>query len=176
MPVLSEGHLTFHFPSGDAAERVDDWAFYRQGFVSVPGTKSVDFVCVHGDSCWLIEVKDYRFHSRTKTVSLCEEVACKVRDSLAMLAAARRNANNENEKNVAAQALASRTWRVALHLEQPPSPSRARPTYFDPASVLMKLRGFVRRIDPHPVVASIDAPRGHWHVSRSHSPSSTLEP
>lgn len=165
MPVFSEGNLTFHFPSGDSVAKVDDWAFYRGGFVSIPGTKSVDFVCVHGDSCWLIEVKDYRFHHRTKTVPLWEEVACKVRDSLAMLAAARCNANNENEKTVAAHSLAARKWRVALHLEQPPTPSRTRPTCFDAASVSMKLRGIVRRIDPHPVVASMDAPRGHWHAT-----------
>ena len=41
----------------------------------------------------LIEVKDYRFHPRTKPIPLCDEVALKVRDTLAGLAAARVNVN-----------------------------------------------------------------------------------
>lgn len=61
MAVFSEGRLTFEFPSGEAA-KVDTWAFYRNGFASIPGTRSVDFVALHSQDCWLIEVKDYRVH------------------------------------------------------------------------------------------------------------------
>ena len=77
MPTISEGDLTFQFPSGSHVGKYDDWAFYRNQFSKIPGTKAVDFVCVHGTECWLIEVKDYRFHPRTKPTNIAHEVARK---------------------------------------------------------------------------------------------------
>ena len=37
---------------------------------------------------WLLEIKDYRRSPRTKAIGLADEVALKVRDSLALLVAA----------------------------------------------------------------------------------------
>ena len=164
MPTISEGDLTFQFPSGSHVGKYDDWAFYRNQFSKIPGTKAVDFVCVHGTECWLIEVKDYRFHPRTKPTNIAHEVASKARDTLAGLAAARRNAGGEEERTLAQQALSTSRWRVALHLEQPQHPSRLRPTPIDPANVRMNLRKVLRGIDPHAVVADAASPQGPWAV------------
>ena len=153
MPTISEGDLTFQFPNDSHVGKYDDWAFYRNQFSRIPGTKAVDFVCVHDAECWLIEVKDYRCHPRTKPTDIADEVAKKARDTLAGLAATRRNAGQGEERALAQQALRTRRWRVALHLEQPQHLSRLRPTPIDPANVKIKLRKVLRGIDPHPVVA-----------------------
>ena len=69
------------------------------------------------DHClWAIEVKDYRQHPCVKTLDLIDEVACKVRDSLAALVAARVNANDAEEQELSRVAL--ERIRVVLHLEQ----------------------------------------------------------
>ena len=92
MTCLTEGNLEFRFQS-DAAH-YDEWAFYRNQFQRVAGgSKAIDFICLAGRGTWLIEVKDYRVHPRTKPSCLCDEVAIKVRDTLAGIAAARCNAN-----------------------------------------------------------------------------------
>ncbi|MGO9811146.1 MAG: hypothetical protein ACLP53_10250 [Isosphaeraceae bacterium] len=170
MQSLTEGRLTFKFPDGVEAAKLDDWRFYRNQFqklgatLRVPcghcgaelrckqcesaktlGIKSVDFLVVDTKgSCWLIEVKDYRTTRRTKTVDLADEIARKVRDSLAMLAAASRNASHAEERDLARAAL--ETFEVALFCrpegaetgkpratpwgsdpnENPPSPERAK--------------------------------------------------
>ena len=49
------------------------------------GCKAVDFVVVASGSrkvLWLVEVKDYRRHTRTKAIDLPREVALTIRDSL----------------------------------------------------------------------------------------------
>src|SRR2546425_1163608 len=96
MPSITEGALTFQFPDGWQATKFDDWRFYRNQFQKVCGAKAIDMLVIASDHCmWVIEVKDYRVHPRTKTIALPDEVACKVRDSLAALVAARVNANDE---------------------------------------------------------------------------------
>ena len=105
----------------------DDWAYYQNQFSQyfdqvkyvckkcraeilcpacktkkAAGVKAVGIVAVDQMSTvWLIEVKDYRFHERTKAIDIADEIAIKVRDSLAMFLAAAMNANNTNEKTMA---------------------------------------------------------------------------
>ncbi len=106
MPSITEGALTFQFPDGWQATKFDDWRFYRNQFQKVCGAKAIDMLVIASDHCmWVIEVKDYRVHPRTKTIALPDEVACKVRDSLAALVAARVNANDEGEKQISSAAL-----------------------------------------------------------------------
>ena len=164
MPTISEGDLTFRFPNGWYVGKYDDWAFYRNQFSKIPETKAVDFVCIHHDVCWLIEVKDYRVHPRTKPTNIADEVAQKARDTLAGLAAARRNASQGEERTLAQQALSKSRWRVVLHLEQPQHPSRVHPRPVDPASVRIDLRRVLRGIDPHAMVADAARPQGPWAV------------
>ena len=153
MMEIEEGDLTFSFPDHCEAGKYDDWAFYRNQFRSVAGgSKAVDVLCLADDAAWLVEIKDYRAHSRTKTTALCDEVAIKVRDTLSGLAAASANANDAGEQALARRALAIRRWRVALHLEQPNESSRLRPIAFDPANMKKKLRQVLKAIDAHPAI------------------------
>lgn len=157
MTTLTEGDLAFAFPEDWEASQYDEWAFYRNQFQRVVASKAVDFVCVAEKSTWLIEVKDYRSHRRTKASALHDEVAAKVRDTLAGLAATAANASDAAEKQVARRALAKRRWRVVLHLRQGRVATRLKPKAIDSAMVQAKLRRAVKAIDPHPRVVEGDA-------------------
>lgn len=121
---------------------------------------------VEGNTCiWIIEVKDYRQHRRTKTVELPEEIALKVRDSLAALVAARANATDDEEKQLASAALLCSRLRVVLHLEQPTRHSKLFPRGIDPAKVKQRLKQLIKAIDPHPLVLEISQMKGvAWTV------------
>ena len=169
MTEIEEGNLTFSFPDRCEASKYDEWSFYRNQFQSVAGgSKAVDMLCLDDDATWLIEVKDYRHATRAKSIDLGDEVAAKVRDTLAGLAAANASANDDDERNLAQQALAKRRWRVALHLEQPNVRSRLRPRPFNLADVTSKLRSkaSLKCVDAHPIVSNVGAPRPGlpWNV------------
>ena len=84
MTTITEGALTFSFPAGCQASKYDDWSFYSNQFQPVAnGCKAIDILCVEGNVSWLIEVKDYRWHPRTKAIDIAGELATKVRDTLA---------------------------------------------------------------------------------------------
>ena len=160
MTVIKEGELQFDFPDDCQASKYDDWSFYRNQFNSVAKCcKAVDIVCVESNVSWLIEIKDYRQHPRTKAIDIADEVALKVRDTLAGLAAAARNANNMQEREHAKQALASQKWRVVLHLEQSPTSRRLWKNSIDPAALLSKLRTkILKAIDAHPLICNRNKP------------------
>lgn len=154
MPSITEGQLTFQFPDHWKVSKFDDWSFHRNQFQNVcGGAKAVDLLAVEARICfWHIEVKDYRLHRRTKTIDLADEVAFKVRDSLAALVAARANANDRAERDLANAALRCRSLRVALHLEQPATQSKLFPRAINPAAVQQRLKQLIKAIDPHPLV------------------------
>lgn len=153
--VIQERQLTFTFPQGAMASRYDEWSHYRNQFEKAfGGTKAVDVVYAAPNMAWLIEVKDYRHHARTKTIDLADEVAFKVRDTLAGLVSAKLSANNADEKTVATALLKKPRIRVVLHLEIPARTSRLRTQAIEPDKVLLKLRALVKSIDPHPRVVS----------------------
>lgn len=168
MPTLTVGALTFEFPTNWQVSQFDDWAVYRNQFIqcseartpctkcghkNVSGAKSIDILAIDGSTCcWIIEVKDYRQSKRTKVIDLPDEMALKVRDSLAALVAARGNANDADEQALAKAALQCSNLRVVLHLEQPSKPSTLFPRGIDPANVKQRLRQLIKAIDPHPLV------------------------
>lgn len=84
-----ESGLDFTF--GDAWEMVEQWdahAAYHGGLRRFEGTRAVDFVGVMHGEVYLIEVKSFRQHRienkpRLASGALAEEVADKVRDTLA---------------------------------------------------------------------------------------------
>lgn len=103
MPVneqrIVEGRLTFSFPAQSVATKYDEWTHYRNQFNSAfGGTKAVDFLHISNNQGWMIEVKDYREHSRTKPADIADEVACKVRDTLAGLISVKYHATDYDEK------------------------------------------------------------------------------
>lgn len=171
MPVIKnpiqEGRLTFTFPAGSEASQYDAWSHYRNQFNSAfGGTKAVDMVYATADTAWLIEVKDYRVNPRTKAIDLADEVALKVRDTLAGLISARLHANDPDEKRLADALLCKRRLRVVLHLEVPRSLSRLQPEPVEKTAVLQKLKQLIRSIDPHPAVVDQHsiAPGMNWAV------------
>ncbi len=167
MPDISEGGLTFQFPVNWEVSKYDEWSFYRNQFQGVcGGAKAVDMLALSPERrTWLVEVKDYRVDRRTKPTELAEEVAHKVRDTLAALVCARLNADDQEEKKLASQVLRSRSLGVALHLEQPARSSRLFPRAIDPASIKQKLKQLLKAVDAHPKVFEMgqmrDAP---WTV------------
>ncbi len=157
MPVIenaiTEEHLTFTFPDGAMSSKYDAWSHYRNQFnCAFGGTKAVDMVYAAADTAWLIEVKDYRANPRTKPIDLAEEVALKVRDTLAGLVSVRLHANDADEKRLADALLRKRRLRVVLHLETPRSLSRLHTRPINPTVVVQKLKQLIRSVDPHPRV------------------------
>ena len=171
MPEIKEGMLVFLFPGGWDAGKYDAWAFYLRRFQKIcGGAKAVDIVAVSPGpqrELWLIEVKDYRIHRRTKALDLPLEVALKVRDTLAGLAAAGFQADDEMERKLAARGLGANHLRIVLHLEQPAKHSKLFPRAIDPAKVLQKLKALLKAVDPHPMVidGSECGRRVQWRVA-----------
>jgi hypothetical protein len=154
MPEITVDELRFTFPDGWNVSKYDDWSHYRNQFIKVcVGVKAIDVLALEGvECCWLLEVKDYRKHVRTKTIDLAEEVAEKARDTLAGLVGAQFRANDDEEKNAARQALRAKNLQVVLHLEQPAKHSKLFPRAIDPAAVQQRLKQLLKAIDPHPRV------------------------
>ncbi len=168
MPTIIEGSLTFAFPPNWQASKFDGWSFYRNQFQQAcGGSKAIDFLAIDPGVClWNIEVKDYRQHPRTKTIKIDDEIAVKVRDTLAVLVAAKANANDSDEKAFAGAALLCPRLRVVLHLEQPAKHSKLHPRAINPANVLQKLKQLIKAIDPHPLVVEMGQMRGvSWSVT-----------
>ena len=184
--------ISFTFPAGWRASKVDAWTFYRKKFeryfdgvrlackkcnaevrcrkcntAKTIGVKAVDLLAIApGSVVWLIEVKDYRRNQRTKAIDLADEVAVKVRDSLAMFVAASKNANDPNEKQDASAVGGSSAIRVVLHVEQVQKPSKLFPRAINPANVKHRLRRLINFVDPHPLVVETTAMGGvDWSVA-----------
>lgn len=167
---ITEGVLSFNFEidNGSLASQYDEWSFYRNQFINVAiGTKAVDFIYINKPqkTCWLIEVKDYRHPDavKIKPSELAEAVALKVRDTLAGLVAAKFNATDQEEINLAALALQAKNIKVVLHMEQ----HKIKNRYIDPADILQKLKQKLKSIDTHPYVVHKDNLKNnmHWQVS-----------
>ena len=99
MSEIKEGALTFSFPDHCETSEYDKWSFYCKKFQSMAGgSKAVDILCLTNGVAWLVEIKDYRIHRRTKPIDLWDEVAAKVRDTLSGLAAASANADDATSR------------------------------------------------------------------------------
>lgn len=174
MATVPMEELDFEFSDDWQVTKFDDWSFYRHHFQSVAGgCKAVDMLAIEPKVClWSIEVKDYLQHERTKTIELAQEVAVKVRDTLAALVAASINANDESEKQFAHRAVRCSRLRVVLHLEQPAKHSKLFPRAIDPAKVQQKLKQIVKAVDPHPLVVEMGRMNGlTWKVQGRRSKS-----
>ncbi|GGA66996.1 hypothetical protein GCM10011369_05790 [Neiella marina] len=164
---LTEDSLKFTFAVGVEATKYDDWSHYRNQFNSAfGGTKAVDLIAIDNGTTWLIEVKDYRAHRRTKPIDLGEEVALKVRDTLAGLVSAKLHANDAAEKRFAKEALKQPRLKIALHLEQQRKPSKLFPLAVDPSKVKMKLKQWLKALDAHPAIVTQQTlkPEMNWTV------------
>lgn len=172
MPVISsviqEGALTFTFPANGMASKYDEWSHYRNQFQQTCGaSKAVDIVFAEDGVAWLIEVKDFRQHARLKTIELPDEIAVKVRDTVAGLVSAKCLASDVDEKRCARALVRANIIRVVCHLEQPIKHSRLRPRAIEPDKLVLKLRTLIKAIDPHPSVVDMNSlhPTMNWCVA-----------
>ncbi len=158
MPDIEVDGLIFNFPDNWRMSKLDEWSFYRRQFQNVcGGAKAVDLLALENRQCaWFIEAKDYRNHRRTKTIEIADEVACKVRDSLAGLVAAHINADDPDQREQANSAFHANRIRVVLHLEQPAKHSKMFPRVIEPSKVKQKLKQLIKAIDPHPLVLEMN--------------------
>lgn len=157
MITVKESKLSLDFEDGWIVDKYDSWAFYRHQVAKISdGTKAMDFIAIDpaGRNLWLIELKDYREHSRSKKIDLAIEIAIKARDTLAGLMAARANAVPP-EQDVAKRAVKASHIRLAVHFEQPKKHSKLFPRAFDRADVEQSIRRSVKAVDPHPVVIEL---------------------
>lgn len=151
MPQINEGRLTFEFPAAWLAEKYDETGFYKQHFQQLADSKCVDIVAFDNSNrtyLWLIEVKDYRRHQRTKSQNLFDELAQKARDTLANLFLAQRKEQVSIHPFAVAAAQQKRI-RFVLHLEQPLKPSKLYPEVVERSSLQLKLRQKLRVVDEH---------------------------
>jgi hypothetical protein len=168
MPIIVVDTLTFDFPAGWTASKYDDWSFYRNRFRRfLNAIKAVDVLAISPDkTLFLIEVKDYRRHRRSKTISLADELAKKVLDTLAAMLPSKINGDVVTEIAVSDQVLKAHGLRVILHLEQPIKHSKLFPRAIDPADVQMKIRQRLKPVDAHPLVVEMAQMRGlPWTVN-----------
>jgi hypothetical protein len=202
MPIIKEGSLTFQFPDSWKAVKLDDWSFYHNQFirlssglrqpcgecgaelrcqncgtVKTQGVKAVDILARDAAATlWLLEVKDYRQSPRTKAIGLADEVALKVRDSLALLVAAAMSAKDPQERSFARDALTRKRICIGLHLEQPKQHSKLFPRAIDPADIRQKLKQLVRSIDAHPRIFDLGTSgTAPWVVSSGGPPPTASE-
>lgn len=162
--ILREGKLRFEFAEKYQVTQYDQWKFYRNQFVNISkSVKAVDFLCTDGNTLWLIEVKDYRTHKRKNENPLEDEVALKVKDTLAGLFAASLNADEPGEKEFAKQVLTVRKLCVVLHLEGK-NETRAHHRKGRFASMSDKLKKRLRSVDPRPQVANHQTQQNGWRV------------
>jgi hypothetical protein len=165
--LLVDG-LTFEFPDSWILGRYDQWSFYRNRFSRIGnGLKALDLLAVSPSRvAWLVEVKDYRVHQRTKPSNLAEEVSQKVLDTLAAILPSKINGDDPDEVRISTRVMRAIQLRVVLHLEQPAKHSKLFPRAIDPANVHMELRRKLKAIDAHPVIAEIAYMHGlEWNVS-----------
>ena len=141
------------FPAGWWVWKYDDSDFYQKQFQNFAGgVKAMDAIALDpAKTLWLIELKDYRQNKRRKPSSVFDEVAGKVRDTLAGLAVARVSATAPQERSWAQQALGCGKIRVALQLAQSGRPHRLFRQVVDPADAELQLRKAVKQVDAKPV-------------------------
>lgn len=150
---IIEGKLKFIFPETVKVKKYDELVFYRTAFNGCfGGTKAVDILCTENNQAWLIEVKDYRQYQRTKTIDLSEEIALKVRDTLAGLVCMKANASDADEQQFASLFLKQQRLRIVLHLEQPKHQSRLFPQAIDVSKLKQKMKPLLKAVDPHFII------------------------
>ena len=176
MEPIVEGQLCFMFPEDWQVLKYDDSHFYRNHFQNFGHSKAVDIIAFSKDEeeIWFIEVKDYSDGKRDKEIGLYDEVALKVKDSLAGLAVLAHRKTLELEQNFAWQAIHKARQRIVFHLELPKNRRREDSKSLFPATKakidgIDKLKQLVRPVDIKPMICSVQAekerPKVAWEVA-----------
>ena len=158
MATLAIDKLTFSFADDWRVSKYDDWVFYTKKFQGMcgGGVKGIDILATDTQrTAWMIEVKDYRQHTRTKVIDIADEVAEKVFDTLAGLLPAQIGSDEPGEVDFAKLLHRCTRLRVVLHLEQPAKHSTLFPRAINLVNVEQKLRSLVKPVDAHAIVCEI---------------------
>lgn len=168
--MVVDESLDFTFSQGQIALQLDETTYYLKKFQKIPpGTKCVDIAAyeVSTQSLWLVEVKDYSRHRRQKDITLSDEVAIKVRDSLALIFAGSTMAGVPEERLFFQELLTSKKIRIACHCELPSVPSRLFGSPIDLTDLQDKLRQCLRSIDYRVLAVNTRFPGTvPWQVKR----------
>lgn len=131
------------------------------------GIKAVDLAAISPwNVLWLVEAKDYRVYERQKRIGIAEEAVLKVRDSLAMLAAASSRASNPREIEFAQKALNCQEIRIGVHVDYPSGGSHLFGVTRDQPNILGRLRTLADSIDPDPYVLGATDEAPGWIVTK----------
>jgi hypothetical protein len=166
MIPIRDGKLEHRFDDTWVVSKFDEWPFYLTHFQSQCAVnKAVDVTARDPRGwLWLVELKDYRVYPRTKSIDLVDEVAIKVRDSLACILAAAKWHSQHAHLQEARDHLTATKLRVVLHVEQPAQHSKLFPRIYDLANLQQKLKQLLKAVDPHPVVMELATGRVPWNV------------
>lgn len=126
---FQEGRIRFEFPDGWKVLRPEKASYYTRHFQNFAGgCKEMDFILLEPINrvLWLVEVKDYTTYPRNKPQCIFEEIAEKIRDSLALLLAGsvRDHSSNEGVRSYMDVCVIPKDIKIVLHLEQPSKPSK----------------------------------------------------
>ena len=164
----------FHFPDDWLVTKYDDMPYYqnhlKSGYGLRRGLKAVDLIAFHpaDKTLFLIESKDYRRHSRTKSIPPAEEFVGKVTDTLTGLVPTMlcSPALTEDVKKVREGVRKSKRLRLIYQFEQPAKSSKLYKRAFDPADIQLKLRQALKCFDPHVlVIESKNQDKVAWTVN-----------
>ncbi len=171
MTIITEGQLIFGFDSTLSTIKYDDSSYYKRHFQNKCHTenKAVDIIAYNKEFVWLIEIKDFRNHGRSKEQSLCEELSQKIRDTLAGLFGAKfYPSHSYDEKLFFKGILACQRIYFVLHMEQDHNPSKSRRIY-DPADIKQKLKSTLKAINPRILIINKDVQQSDeipWSVQQ----------
>ncbi len=156
---IQEGDFIYHFPDSFKVMRPCECKYYTQDWQTFavgknqPGNAETDFVAFDTSEkkLWLIEVKDYRRHPRSKTAEIGLEFARKCRDTLSLLAAlqvspwahAKKDKTSENDK-ASDEFQKMKSIQCILHIEIPPAKQKG----VSLSSIKDSVRRHLRRLDP----------------------------
>lgn len=164
-----EDRIRLEFPDGWKVLRPAKGAYYKRHFQTFAGgCKEMDFILFEPVSrvLWLLEVKDYKTNRRVKPQCVFEEIAEKVRDSLALLLASsvRDDPSICGVRSFMDVCAIPNEIKVVLHLEQPSKPSKMFPGVKIDADATQKLRAKVRAVDPRARVSSTSSTDMEWRA------------
>jgi hypothetical protein len=128
--IITENRLSFEFPDDWIVSKFDDWTFYRQQLAALMnGISALDILALDTEkTLWLIEVKDYRMHSKAhpndlhdfsdqeELIKLTDKIILKILGTCSTLLPATIYASDQ-EKTCAAAFLTAKKLCVVLHIE-----------------------------------------------------------
>jgi len=164
---IQEGNLTFNFEFN--AIKFDDSQYYREHFSKIKnGIAAVDILAVNDDIGYLIEIKDYT-HPDTENLTmtnLVDTIVSKVISTLAAMLPMKNNANNNDEKQIAALFSQLNNIKIFFHIELPPPRNSLKQSCYDLKEIENLLKKKLKPIDAHPKVISKSSKNLPWTVSR----------